>query len=191
MPSWAGTGIVMICMLTLCRRSAIGVMRVSPGPRVVSRSCPKRSTTPRSNWVMTRTLDPASSRTTAATTISTHMMTISSPSGACSGVSRSSRNVGSWSPADAAGSGRSGVRFLGIGTLRAPPDRAEHSGQDDAGESGGGKPGEQQNSTEQHHDRNCDLVVRSARSGGLPAKLIVQQSGELGVLGLELTLHFQ
>lgn len=72
------TGIVTICMLTLCRRSANGVMKVSPGPRVASRSWPKRSTTPRSNWVMTRTLDPASRRTSVATAISTHMMIISS-----------------------------------------------------------------------------------------------------------------
>ena len=32
MPSWEGTGIVMICMFTFSRRSAIGINIVSPGP---------------------------------------------------------------------------------------------------------------------------------------------------------------
>ena len=90
MPSWAGTGIVTICMLTLCRRSANGTIIASPGPRVSARTRPKRKTTPRSNCLMTRTLDPSSSRPGASTAITTNTTIISSSdsSGMASPASR-------------------------------------------------------------------------------------------------------
>ena len=65
MPSWAGTGIVMICMFTFCRRSATGTSTVSPGPRTPSCTRPKRNTTPRSNCLTTRTLAAQPERTQA------------------------------------------------------------------------------------------------------------------------------
>src|SRR5215472_897086 len=40
MPSWAGTAMATICMLTFCSRSPIGRMIVSPGPRVPGRTLP-------------------------------------------------------------------------------------------------------------------------------------------------------
>ncbi len=48
MPSWAGTGIVTICMLTLCNRSTTGTIKVKPGGRTPPVSRPSRRTTPRS-----------------------------------------------------------------------------------------------------------------------------------------------
>jgi hypothetical protein len=59
MPSWAGTGIVMICMLTLSRRSAIGINIVNPGPRTRDCTRPNRKTTPRSNCLTTRRFVPS------------------------------------------------------------------------------------------------------------------------------------
>ena len=54
-----------------CSRSTTGAISASPGPRVLARSRPKRSTTPRSNCVMTRTLDPSTSRPRAMSAIKT------------------------------------------------------------------------------------------------------------------------
>nr|CRL56981.1 hypothetical protein CPGR_04309 [Mycolicibacterium fortuitum subsp. fortuitum DSM 46621 = ATCC 6841 = JCM 6387] len=67
MPSWAGTGIVMICMLTFCNRSATGTSIVNPGCRTLSWTRPNRKTTPRSYCLTTRMLFAASqSMATAA-----------------------------------------------------------------------------------------------------------------------------
>ena len=48
---------------------------------------------------------------------------------------------------------------------------------------------QQQNGAEQHRDRTRDLAVRSVLRRGPLAKLVVEQSGKLRVLGHELTLH--
>lgn len=53
MPSCAGTGIVTICMLTLCSRSIPGSTMVNPGPRTSLRSLPSLNTTPRSYCLTT------------------------------------------------------------------------------------------------------------------------------------------
>src|SRR6266851_1936507 len=46
MPSWAGTAMAMICMLTFCSLSPMGRMMVSPGPRVSGRTLPNRKISP-------------------------------------------------------------------------------------------------------------------------------------------------
>jgi hypothetical protein len=74
MPSWAGTGMVMICMLTLRSRSTIGTSSVIPGPRVPSRTRPNRKMTPRSYWVMIRTLVPSPAARMPATTSNVYRM---------------------------------------------------------------------------------------------------------------------
>src|SRR5689334_7197812 len=56
MPSWAGTGMVTICMLTRRSRSTPGTTTVRPGPRVPSRTRPNRNTSPRSYCLTTRAL---------------------------------------------------------------------------------------------------------------------------------------
>src|SRR5690242_1991387 len=112
---------------------------------------------------MTRTLDPASSRTIATIAISTHMIIIPFSIWRLFWAITGFRGVVVLRRRSTPlGSGRSGARFLRIGSLRVPPHRAAHYGQDDAGESAGDKPGEQQHGTEQHRNRNRDLAVRSA-----------------------------
>src|SRR3712207_862037 len=80
MPSWAGTGMVTTCMLTLCSRSASGAITARPGSRTSPCNRPKRSTTPRSNWFTTRTLAPLSTSSTVNRIPSTTTASIS-PSG--------------------------------------------------------------------------------------------------------------
>src|SRR5580704_3890131 len=58
MPSWAGTAMAMICMLTFCSLSPMGRMMVSPGPRVSGRTLPNRKISPRSYCCTTRMLRP-------------------------------------------------------------------------------------------------------------------------------------
>jgi hypothetical protein len=74
MPSWAGTGMVTICMLTLRNFSTPGVTQVSPGCRGAPLTRPNRKTTPRSNWLTTRMPDSSQSPATATIAISAAMM---------------------------------------------------------------------------------------------------------------------
>ena len=58
MPSWAGTAIATICMLTFCIRSPTGLITVSPAPRGGDWILPNRNTMPCSNCCTTRTERP-------------------------------------------------------------------------------------------------------------------------------------
>ncbi len=81
MPSWAGTGIVTICMFTLRSRSTPGTIMVNPGGRTSSWSRPSRSTTPRSYCLTTRAAAMAYTRPPAstATRATTNAWTITAP----------------------------------------------------------------------------------------------------------------
>ena len=62
MPSWAGTAIAMICILTFCMRSPTGLIIVSPAPRGGDWILPNLNTMPCSNCCTTRTERPTAIR---------------------------------------------------------------------------------------------------------------------------------
>lgn len=74
MPSWVGTGMVTICVLTFRIRSTNGIRNVTPGCRCEGSALPIRNTTPRSTWLTTRiplrsTIRAATATRTTATTV--------------------------------------------------------------------------------------------------------------------------
>src|SRR5499427_2721447 len=77
MPSWAGTAIATICMLTFCMRSPIGRIIVSPGPRVPGSTLPNLKIMPCSYCCTIRSERPvAISPPTASITRMTTRATI-------------------------------------------------------------------------------------------------------------------
>src|SRR3569833_317548 len=83
MPSWAGTGMVTICMLTFCIRSTNGTSSVRPGSETRARTRPNRKPSPRSYCLTTRT--PAASQAPPATTTALRISTtMAAPGGAFS-----------------------------------------------------------------------------------------------------------
>src|SRR5258708_14351239 len=69
MPSWAGTLIATVCMLTFCIRSATGMIAVSPGRRTcLSCTFPNLNTMPCSYCWITRTDDTGPMNAANATT---------------------------------------------------------------------------------------------------------------------------
>ena len=73
MPSWAGTAIATICMLTFCIRSPTGRMKVIPAPRGLASIRPNRNTMPCSNCCTI--LTDRAAVITPPSTISTMMIT--------------------------------------------------------------------------------------------------------------------
>src|SRR4029450_11286076 len=71
MPSCAGTAMVTICMLTLCIRSANGVITANPGARPRSQIRPNLKTRPRSYCLTILTLTAAPAKPIAPSTAST------------------------------------------------------------------------------------------------------------------------
>src|SRR4029077_9040814 len=74
MPSWAGTAIATICMLTFCIRSPTGRISASPAPRGGDWILPNLNTMPCSNCCTPRTERPAT--TAPRTTSTTKMITM-------------------------------------------------------------------------------------------------------------------